>query len=612
MKYYELAIKGLYLDHLIFQSESEISPLSEVIVDLKTRKNCKAIVLKQCEKPNFTTKDIKEITPLSLSKEQFILAEFISYYHSTKLGFVLSLFESSKPYQCEIFKTQNAPILSPKQEEALNFLKQEQNALLFADTGSGKTEIYITLIKESLEKGRQVLLLMPEISLTPQMQKRLSLYFGEDFFMWHSKISKKKKKESLEKFNEGKALLIAGARSALFLPFRNLGLIIVDEEHDHSYKASNKPYYNARDLALFLGAKLNIKVVLGSATPSLTSFYKQKHFRLKGTFFESKKHFLYDESDLSLTPMLLNELEKSLNNHKQAIIFLPNRANFRQILCKDCGSSIRCPFCSIAMSLHKKKKMLKCHYCNFSTIINFSCPNCNGTMLEAKKMGTSELCELLQNTFSKAKIAKFDRDEITSVKKLNALLKDFNEHQIDILVGTSMLAKGHDYHSVDLSVIMGLDEFLMRPSFRAREECLALAMQVAGRAGRKGEARVLLQSKNKAFFEKYIDNYDAFLQDELAVRKGLYPPFKRLLRLIIEDESEIKARELCESLALEFKELKSVELVGYGACAIEMLHLKFRFYILLRSHTHKNLIKIQEYALNFPTISADIDPIDFS
>ncbi|MBS4268541.1 primosomal protein N' [Campylobacter vulpis] len=612
MKYYELAIKGLYLDNLIFQSESEISPLSEVIVDLKTRKNCKAIVLKQCEKPSFTTKDIKEITPLSLSKEQFILAEFISYYYSTKLGFILSFFESSTPYKCEIFKTQNAPTLSPKQKEAFNFLKQEQNALLFADTGSGKTEIYITLIKEYLEKGQQVLLLMPEIALTPQMQKRLSLYFEEEFCMWHSKISKKKKKEYLEKFNEGKVLLVAGARSALFLPFRNLGLIIVDEEHDNSYKASNKPYYNAKDLALFLGAKLNIKVILGSATPSLTSFYKQKHFRLKGTFFESKKHFLYDESDLSLTPMLLNELEKSLKNQKQAIIFLPNRANFRQILCKDCGSSIKCPFCSIAMSLHKKKKMLKCHYCNFSAAIHSSCPSCNGTMLEAQKMGTSELCELLQNAFSEAKIAKFDRDEITSIKKLNNILKDFNDCKIDILVGTSMLAKGHDYHSVDLSVIMGLDEFLMRPNFRAREECLALAMQVAGRAGRKGEARVLLQSKNKAFFETYINDYDTFLQDELIFRKGLYPPFKRLLRLIIEDENQARAKKLCENLALKFKELKSVELVGYGACGVEMIHLKFRFYILLRSHTYKNLIKIQEYALNFPTLSADIDPIDFS
>ncbi|WP_270982546.1 primosomal protein N' [Campylobacter helveticus] len=612
MRYYEVALKGLYLDNLIFQSEYKILPLSEVLVDLKTRKNCKAIIIKECKKPNFTTSDIKEITPFSLSKEQFILAEFISHYHSSKLGFTLSLFESSKPYQCEIFKAKDSPTLSPKQQEALNFLKTQQSALLFADTGSGKTEIYISLIKETLEKGRQVLLLMPEISLTPQMQKRLSLYFNEDFFMWHSKISKKKKQECLEKFNEGKVLLVAGARSALFLPFRNLGLIIVDEEHDNSYKASNKPYYNARDLALFLGAKLNINVVLGSATPSLTSFYKQKHFRLKGTFFESKKHFLYDENDLALTPMLLNELEMSLKNHKQAIIFLPNRANFRQIICKDCGASVKCPFCSIAMSLHKKKKLLKCHYCNFSTPIYSSCPNCNGTMLEAKKMGTSELCELLQNSFSEAKIAKFDRDEITSVRKLNAILKDFNEQKIDILVGTSMLAKGHDYHSVDLSVIMGLDEFLSHPNFRATEECLALAMQVAGRAGRKGEARVLLQSKNRTFFEKYINDYDTFLQDELEIRKALYPPFTRLLRLIIEDKNQTKARELCENLAMEFKNLKSVELVGYGACAIEMIHLKFRFYILLRSYTHKNLIKIQEYALNFPTLSADIDPIDFS
>ena len=191
-------------------------------------------------------------------------------------------------------------------------------------------------------------------------------------------------------------------------------------------------------------------------------------------------------------------------------------------------------------------------------------------------------------------------------------MKDFNEQKIDILVGTSMLAKGHDYHSVDLSVIMGLDEFLSHPNFRATEECLALAMQVAGRAGRKGEARVLLQSKNRTFFEKYINDYDTFLQDELEIRKALYPPFARLLRLIIEDKNQTKARELCENLAMEFKNLKSVELVGYGACAIEMIHLKFRFYILLRSYTHKNLIKIQEYALNFPTLSADIDPIDFS
>ncbi|EAL3327114.1 primosomal protein N', partial [Campylobacter coli] len=209
------------------------------------------------------------------------------------------------------------------------------------------------------------------------------------------------------------ALLVAGARSALFLPFVNLGLIIVDEEHDNSYKASNQPYINARDLALFLGSKFDIKVLLGSATPSLTSFYKQKSFRLKGTFFESKKHFLYDENELDITPMLLGELKKSLENQKQAIIFLPTRANFRQIVCKDCGQTIKCPFCSIAMSLHKKRNVLKCHYCNYTSLIEQNCPSCQGAMLEARKMGTAELQELLQEALPLARIAKFDSDEIT-------------------------------------------------------------------------------------------------------------------------------------------------------------------------------------------------------
>lgn len=405
--------------------------------------------------------------------------------------------------------------------------------------------------------------------------------------------------------------MVAGARSALFLPFVNLGLIIVDEEHDNSYKASNQPYINARDLALFLGSKFDIKVLLGSATPSLTSFYKQKSFRLKGTFFESKKHFLYDENELDITPMLLGELKKSLENQKQAIIFLPTRANFRQIVCKDCGQTIKCPFCSIAMSLHKKRNVLKCHYCNYTSLIEQNCPSCQGAMLEARKMGTAELQELLQEALPLARIAKFDSDEITSIRKLNAVLKDFNENKIDILIGTSMLAKGHDYHSVDLSVILGLDEYLFRPNFKASEETLALAMQVAGRAGRKGEGRVLLQTKNRNFFERYIEDYDSFLQDELENRKDLYPPFKRLLRIVIEDKEQKQAQNLCQKLVDQISGTLKVEIIGYGACSIEMLKGQYRFYILLRSDFYKVLIKIQEYALNFKNVSVDIDPIDF-
>ncbi|HEB7596556.1 TPA: primosomal protein N' [Campylobacter coli] len=611
MRYYELAVFGFYLQNLTFHSKEEIPALREVIIDLKNKKNLRALVLKECQKPEFQTKEIKEITSFSLSDIQFELAKFISYYYSSKLGFVLGLFSTHQTYTCDLIKIENEPKLSQKQKEALEFIKANPTSLLFADTGSGKTEIYICLIKQYLEQGKQVLLLMPEISLTPQMQKRLEVYFKDKFFLWHSKISKKKKQENLERFCKGEALLVAGARSALFLPFVNLGLIIVDEEHDNSYKASNQPYINARDLALFLSSKFDIKVLLGSATPSLTSFYKQKSFRLKGTFFESKKHFLYDENELGVTPMLLGELQKSLENQKQAIVFLPTRANFRQIICKDCGETIKCPFCSIAMSMHKKKNILKCHYCNYTSLIEQNCPSCKGEMLEARKIGTAELLELLQNALPLAKIAKFDSDEITSVKKLNTILKNFNENKIDILIGTSMLAKGHDYHSVDLSVILGLDEYLLRPSFRASEETLALAMQVAGRAGRKGEARVLLQTKNRAFFERYIENYDAFLKDELENRKDLYPPFKRLLRVLIEDKDQKSAQKLCEKFASQFRNIKQVELVGYGICGVEMLYGKYRFYLLLRSENHKALVAIENYILQFKNASADIDPIDF-
>ena len=618
LRYYELAICGLYLENLIFHSTKELKPLNEVVVELgrgKFLKSYKAIIIKECDKPEFQTKEILQNTEFSLNASQFELASFISFYYSSKLSFVLGFFETSKAYECRKISDLKEPILSDKQQKALEFIKEKQSSLLFADTGSGKTEIYICLIKECLEQGGQALLLMPEIALTSQISKRLSVYFKEHFFLWHSKISKAKKTKNLQSLEKGEISLIVGARSALFLPFNNLKLIIVDEEHESSYKANHNPRFNARDLALFLGAKTGAKVLLGSATPSLTSFYKQPFFRLKGTFFESKKEFIFDENELSLSSTILREIRLSLRAKKQAVIFLPTRANFRQILCKNCGETIKCPFCSIALSLHKNKNALKCHYCGFSQGLAKECPTCKGVLLEARKMGTAELKELLENAlkpeFENVVVAKFDSDELSSVKKLESILKDFNEGKIHILVGTSMLAKGHDYHSVDLSVILGLDEYLFRPSFRASEECLALAMQVAGRAGRKGFARVVVQTKQRAFFEKYIQDYDSFLQDELENRKELYPPFKRLLRIIIEDKDKKKGLSLCQSLALALK--AEAELVGYGACAIEYINAKFRFYVLLRSSSHKALINASKKALSLDkSLIIDMDPLDFS
>ena len=436
------------------------------------------------------------------------------------------------------------PSLTPAQEQAREFAEANETSLIFGDTGSGKSEIYIALIAQALAAGKQALFLMPEISLTPQMTKRLQSYFGERLGVWHSKISPKKKREILAKFNAGEIRLIAGARSALFLPFSNLGLIVVDEEHDDSYKSAAAPRLNARDAAIFVGKKLGIRVVLGSATPALSTYAKQLHFRLRGTYFSSAKRFIFDESETGLSPKILTEIGRSLEAGKQAVVFLPTRANYKYMVCENCGQIVRCPFCAVGMSYHADAAALKCHYCGFSTFYKASCENCGGEVMQARKIGTGELAAQLTTRFPSARIAKFDRDEITTQRKLEALLNNFNAHKIDILVGTQMLSKGHDYHGVDLAVIMGIDEHLSYPDFRAREKTLALAMQVAGRAGRSGQGRVVIQTRQSGFFRDYIENYDDFLRDEAEFREGLYPPYMRLLRVLISHKNEKAASEI--------------------------------------------------------------------
>nr|WP_315106684.1 primosomal protein N' [uncultured Campylobacter sp.] len=508
-----------------------------------------------------------------------------------------------------------APSLNPAQQEALNFTKSRKTSLIFGDTGSGKSEIYFSLIREYLLAGRQVLLLMPEISLTPQMTKRLKSYFGEKFGVWHSKITPKKRGEILQKFQSREINLIAGARSALFLPFTELGLVIVDEEHDDSYKSAQNPHYNARDLALFLASKFDVKVVLGSATPSVVSFKKQPHFRLRGTFFKSEKKFIYDESETGLSDVILGELAASFAGGKQAVVFLPTRANFRYLSCRECGSTIKCPFCSVGMSFYKKRNLLKCQYCGFTTSATCSCEKCGSEMIEAKKIGTDELTEALRSAFPAARIEKFDRDEITTQNKLEKTLKAFNAGEIDALVGTQMLSKGHDYHNVDLAVIMGMDDLLSFPDFRARERTLALAMQVAGRAGRAGLGRVVVQSRQREFFENFIADYDAFLEEETLAREPIYPPFARLLRVVVSEKSEQAAKQRLEICVAELENLRiaesSLEIVGHGKCGVEILGGKFRFEILLRCASHAPLIKAARICASHG-FDVDMDPINFS
>ena len=617
MHYYVLAFYGLNLAPLTYESDQKLEKFQGVRASLRG-KILTAFIVKETGKPEFKTSKILEILPINLTSMQSELAIFISKYYTCELGVSLNLFEPNNIIAADKFyENQNfnvAPKLSEKQQEALDFINKRKISLIFGDTGSGKSEIYIAKIREILNAGSQALFLMPEISLTPQMQKRLEGFFGEAVAVWHSKITLKKKEQILKDIKSGKVRLVAGARSALFLPLEKLKLIIIDEEHDDSYKnTGSKPHYNARDLALFLTSKFDLQVVLGSATPSLTSFYKQEHFRLKGTYFDSQKNYIFDESETGISEILKDEISKTLTNKKQAVICLPTRANFKYLVCKNCGETLKCPFCSIGMSYYKKQNVLKCQYCEHKMAVPKICHQCGSEMIEAKKIGTSELLERLQAEFANARIAKFDRDEITTQNKLVKALKEFNDGKIDILLGTQMLSKGHDYHNVELAVIMGFDELLNFPDYKARERTLALAMQVAGRAGRNGAGRVIIQSKQRDFFESYISDYDAFLKDEIGYREGLYPPFTRLLRIIISHKDEHIVKNTMNEFVQRIEPSRSdeLEIIGYGKCQIEYLGSKFRYEILLRSNSHISLLKAANLCKS-ELSDIDIDPVNFS
>lgn len=636
MFYYEIIITAHALAPLTYSCEHELEPFCEVLVEVGNKQK-KGYIYRQVDKPNFKCKEILSQTGFYLTPTQIELLKFISSYYSSELAVTAGLFEpfcdSENFEDSSDFST--LPQLSQLQNKALDFALSNDVSLIFGDTGSGKSEIYICAIAKSLKAGRQALLLMPEIALTPQMQKRLEKYFGTGVGLWHSKIAKGKKAELLKDFMSGKIRLIAGARSALFLPFKKLGLVVVDEEHDESYKSASKPCYNARDLAIWLGARnsripndksqeksnsgipcenddfKSIRTVLGSATPSVVSYQKIPHFRLKGTFFNSSKEYIYDHSPLGLSAMIISHLAAVLEAKKQAVIFLPTRGNFKVLLCKDCGKSFSCPFCAVNMSLHKNANALKCHYCGFSCPLPHACEHCGGSVLQSQKIGTSELKLMLESALPNAKIAKFDRDEITTAKKLEALLKDFNEGKIDILVGTQMLSKGHDYHNVELAVILGLDEHLAHADFRAGEKTLALAMQIAGRAGRASHGKVIIQTAQQEFFESYLSDFEAFIKDELELREPLYPPFARLSRILISQTNEQKAQQITAQIINELQSVPNLEIIGHGKAPIAYIASKFRYSILLRSASHAPLLKAGAIALAHGA-TADINPFNFN
>lgn len=611
MFYYHISLLKSPLSPLTYQSEQmlEIGTIVEVPLSKRTTEG---VVIAEVEKPSFACELISSMCKAFYPVKTLELARFIAEYYVCSLGEALSLFVPYQQNTVHIKETISTDIhLSHEQQKAYDYINAHAASLLFGDTGSGKTEIYMKLFEKSINEGKQVIFLLPEIGLTPQMKNRLKHHFGTHVAIWHSKISAKKKEQILNDLADGKVSIIAGTRSALFLPLSRLGLIVVDEEHDESYKSGNRPRYNAKDLALLFGQKLGCQVVLGSATPTLSSFQKLPTFRLKGTFFDSKSHIMYDESEHGISFIMTKAIEKALNAKKQVIVFLPTRANFKYITCKSCGTHVECPFCSVGMSIHHNMNALKCHYCNYTEVIPKVCPKCGHDEIIATRMGTAEVSQKLSEHFKEYVVQQFDRDEVRTEKQLSSILSDFNEHKIDIMVGTQMLSKGHDYHGVGLAVILGVDALLGMSDFRSREKTLALVQQIAGRAGRKGYGEVLIQSKNSDFFKQYLSDFEQFINDELVFRKGLYPPFKKMLRLMSSHVKDEKAKELIEKVALMAQHFPHVEVVGHGKANIAKIANKYRYELLARSDSSKALLELA-HAVKMLHVEADMDPLSFS
>ena len=614
MKYYKIAPIGSPLEPLTYFSLEDIKLGTKVKISIRNRLTF-GVVIKEVQKPDFKTTQVVEICNFYFNEKQLKLVTFISNYYLSSLGDAFSLFtpfeKNSTTLLENSLKIESKIKLSLKQIEALNFLKQHQISLLFGDTGSGKTEIYMKYFEDILSQNKQILFLMPEISLTPQMSNRLNKIFKNRVVIWHSKLTPLQRKKALSKIYTQEAQIVAGPRSILFLPLKKLGLIVVDEEHDDSYKSSSRPRYNARDIAIYMAKLHNINIVLGSATPSLNSYVKFPYFRLKGGYISTSKRFIYEKSLEDVSNLIIENLDKTLKKKQQAIVFLPTRANFKYLICKDCGASVECEFCSIAMSIHHKSNALKCHYCNNAKPIPNRCNKCNSTSLVSSRIGTAQALKVIQERLKDAKIEQFDKDTITTNAKLKKILSKFNNHEIDILVGTQMLSKGHDYHNVTLSVVLGMDNILNMNDYRAREKALSMLIQIAGRSGRAKDSTVLVQSFNEDFFNEYLDDYAKFLDIEKDFREGLYPPYKRLCRVMFAHKNITKAKESMELMVSRLKKFKDIELIGYGDCIIQRVANKYRFEILLRSNKATSLIKALK-STKTTLAEIDMDPITFS
>lgn len=496
--------------------------------------------------------------------------------------------------------------------------KKQNITLLKGVTSSGKTEIYVKLINELIKQEKQVLYLVPEIALTSQLVNRLKQYFGNQVSVYHSRYSNNERVEVWNHVLDGseKAKVILGARSSIFLPFNDLGLVIVDEEHEISYKQFDPaPRYHARDSAIVLASNFEAKTLLGSATPSIESYYNANIANKYG-YAELNERYnnvlmpgieLVDIKDKHkrkrmtghFSDRLIEEMTEALDNDSQIILF-QNRRGFSPIVeCNTCGYSPQCPNCDVSLTYHQYKDQLRCHYCGHHIAMQKSCQACGSVELDSKGFGTEQIQEEVVNLFPKAKVARMDLDTTRGKYSYEKLISSFENKEIDVLVGTQMLTKGLDFRNVKLVGIMNADNLLNFPDFRAHERSYHLMQQVAGRAGRtKERGKVLIQTYNpyhKILQQVSVNDYKGMFNEQLDERYNYkYPPIYRLIKITLRHRDYNKVNDGAEWMAKSLRQLFRQHVLGPEFPPIARIRNQYHKNILIKIPEKQSLSKTKE------------------
>ena len=537
--------------------------------------------------------------------------------------------------------------LNAHQQKAFEAIAQTLRAgtfhtyLFFGVTGSGKTEVYLKAIEETLALGRGALLLVPEISLTPAMAGQFYEWFGDRVAILHSAFTDTERAEQWRRIRTGEAPVVVGTRSGVFAPVHNLGLIVVDEEHDQSYKQDETPRYNGRDVAVVRAQAAGACVILGSATPSMESRYNAE--RGKYTLLElperieqrpmptvelidMRSEFLETRSRDTFSRRLAGAVRERLDHGEQTMLLLNRRGFASFLVCRSCGERLKCVNCSVTLTFHRRDRRMLCHYCNYATAPPKLCPKCQSEHVFFLGIGSERVEEELHSKFPKARIARMDRDSVTGRRSYETILRGFREGSYDILVGTQMIAKGHDIPNVTLVGVVNADIGLGVPDFRSAERTFQLLTQVAGRAGRGDVPGIVLvqtiEPDHYAIRFAAAQDYRLFFEKELQFRRALrYPPFSALANILVRDQKQEMAMRMSAEIGnLLTPPPEGMKIHGPAEAPVARVQKEFRYQILIKAASRKALQdtmrRVRRFALESkwsPTaLVIDVDPLSLT